>query len=217
MKCLFFTLLAALPSSHLLAAELSVTILDVKGNPLSDMVVYAEPKSGIKDLKPNINQLTIDQKGKKFTPYATVMQKGQKIQFSNKDDITHHIYSVSGQNRFDFKLQAGQKVMTQQIKSSEEIAMGCNIHDWMSGFVLVVDTPYFGKTNKQGIVTFNLENTDEYKVTVWHPQLDTQTRKLSQSHIINNNNQTILMTLPKPLLHIPKQMGQEEFEFLEEY
>ena len=217
MKCLFFTLLAALPSSHLLAAELSVTILDVKGNPLSDMVVYAEPKSGIKDLKPNINQLTIDQKGKKFTPYATVMQKGQKIQFSNKDDITHHIYSVSGQNRFDFKLQAGQKVMTQQIKSSEEIAMGCNIHDWMSGFVLTVDTPYFGKTNTAGIVTLTVNKLEPYTVNVWHPQLDTKNHTQSLGFELNASNNQVTIKLKKPLLPIPEQVGQDEFDFLEEY
>ena len=210
-------LITSAVAAPVLAAELTVTVVDNKNIPLEDIVVYAEPKSVFPSTAKIKEKLVIDQKDKKFVPYITVIQKGQEVLFENKDDITHHIYSVSGENRFEFKLKAGASKSVDAMQATEEVAMGCNIHDWMSGFVLVVDTPYFGKTNKQGIVTFNLENTDEYKVTVWHPQLDTQTRKLSQSHIINNNNQTILMTLPKPLLPIPKQMGQEEFEFLEEY
>ena len=199
------------------AAELAITVTNIKDKPAADMVVFAEPKSGIKNLALNSTQLVIDQKGKKFSPYVTVMQKGQNIEFSNKDDITHHIYSVSGKNRFDFKLQAGAKKVLEQIKSSEEIAMGCNIHDWMSGFVLVVDTPYYGKTNHLGQVTLQLDKLDEYTITIWHPQLDSQQHRMSVFRKVDTDKASLSIKLTDPVLPIPEQVGQEEFEFLEEY
>lgn len=194
-------------------------MLNKNGQPQQDIVVFVTPTGGIDGLPINKSQLVVDQEGKKFAPYLSVMQKGQAIQFSNRDDITHHIYSVSGENRFEFKLKAGKSRTTEAMQATEEIAMGCNIHDWMSGYALVVDTPYFGKTNQQGKVDFMLVNQGEYKVSVWHPQLDTDNHQQSSTLVVDKNNlsNTYQIHLTRELLPIPLQENQEEFDFLEEY
>ena len=103
--------------------------------------------------------------------------------------------------------------------SSGEVAMGCNIHDWMSGFALVVDTPYFSKTDAKGEVTFSVESLGEYRLVVWHPQLDLDDNRFARQLLINQENITksLVVTLPKKLKQIPLQENHEEFEFLEEY
>lgn len=199
------------------ALDVAIKVVDNNSKPVNDIVVYLTPKAGLNDLPINTQPLAIDQKDKKFAPYITVMQKGQNITFLNKDDITHHIYSVSGRNRFEFKLKAGSSKQVENISTAEEVAMGCNIHDWMSGFILVVNTPYFAKTNTNGIATISLNRADEYVVSVWHPQLDTSSHQITEIHSLNNENKTISITLAKPLLPIPKQVGQQEFDFIEEY
>ncbi|MDE3273080.1 hypothetical protein [Pseudoalteromonas sp. G4] len=199
------------------ALDIAIKVVDKNNTPINDIVVYLTPKSGTSDLPTNNHPLVIDQQDKKFAPYITVMQKGQDIVFLNKDDITHHIYSVSGKNRFEFKLKAGSSKQIENISKTEEVAMGCNIHDWMSGFLLVVNTPYFAKTNTNGLSSISLKNSGEYEISVWHPQLDTPSHKITETHSLNNEKQTITLTLAKPLLPIPKQVGQQEFEFLEEY
>ena len=199
------------------AAELTIELMDKSNNPVENVIVYVTPTSGVTDLPMNTNKLTIEQRNKKFAPYVTVMQKGQQIEFSNQDDITHHIYSVSGGNRFDFKLKSGAMQKTKVIESAEEIAMGCNIHDWMSGFVLVVDTPYFGKTNTKGKLSLDLAEMGEYQISVWHPQLDVKNNEFGQLHKQMSATQTLSLKLPKNLLPLPKQSGQDDFDFLEEY
>ncbi|REL32098.1 hypothetical protein DXX94_15985 [Thalassotalea euphylliae] len=216
---LFIFFACALSSAPLWANNFNVQVLNKSGQPQQDIVVFVTPTNGIEGLAANTEQLIVDQKGKKFAPYLSVMQKGQTIQFSNRDDITHHIYSVSGENRFEFKLKAGKSKNTEAMQATEEIAMGCNIHDWMSGYALVVDTPYFGKTNGQGIVSFVLANLGEYQVSVWHPQLDNDNRQQSSITVINEStlSNTYQVRLADKLLPIPLQENQEEFDFLEEY
>lgn len=217
LRYLLLLISAVTTFSEANALELTVNVVDKNNNAVNKVVVFVTPKAGVADLPSNNQKLVIDQQGKKFTPYITVMQKGQNVVFSNKDDITHHIYSVSGKNRFEFKLKAGDSKHISDMNAAEEVAMGCNIHDWMSGYILVVDTPYFTKTNTNGSAVFTVKNSGQYDISVWHPQLDTPSHQITQSHSLSTDKKTLTLTLTKPLLPIPKQVGQEEFEFLEEY
>ncbi|MBU2970558.1 hypothetical protein KO527_14480 [Pseudoalteromonas sp. C2R02] len=203
-------------SSQVLANHITVTVLDPTLAKIEGVVVYLSPldKSSINSL--TTQTLIISQNNKKFTPYIAVLQKGQKIKFKNQDDVTHHIYSVSGKNRFDFKVKAGEHNNNIDISAVGEVAMGCNIHDWMSGYVLVVDTPYFNKTTSTGISNFENIPSGNYKLTIWHPQLDINNNEFITDVLIQKT-QNIKITLPKSLLPIPVQQNQDEFDFLEGY
>jgi hypothetical protein len=52
------------------------------------------------------------------------------------------------------------------------VRLGCNIHDWMIGYVYVTDAPYFGKTAAQGQVELKDLPAGTYRVRVWHPRFD---------------------------------------------
>ncbi len=52
------------------------------------------------------------------------------------------------------------------------VLLGCNIHDWMIGYIYVTDAPYFGKTTGQGHVELTGLRPGAYRVRVWHPRLD---------------------------------------------
>lgn len=210
-------LLGLVVSSLVGAKELGVKVTDPNGLPVEGLVVYVMAKDKAIAANANSKPLYIDQKDKKFSPYITVVQKGQPLNFTNKDDITHHIYSVSGQNRFEFKIKAGQEKTTSPLNAAEEVAMGCNIHDWMSGYALVVDTPIYGKTDNKGYVLFSALSDGEYEVFVWHPQLDTPNNRVFQKVVLTDDSQSIAVSLPKKLLPIPEQIGQDDFDFLEEY
>ena len=200
-----------------LANELTIIVKNPSQDLVKNIVVYVTPEQHIDDLQPNTKPLYIDQIDKKFAPYITVLQRGQAINFANKDDITHHIYSVSGENRFEFKIKKGHEKSTQKLNAVEEVAMGCNIHDWMSGYALVVDTPFFGKTNEEGKLTLSLPQAGAYTVTIWHPQLDVQGNRISEPVQLTQSSSEFQMTLPKSLLPIPEQSGQDDFDFLEGY
>lgn len=48
------------------------------------------------------------------------------------------------------------------------VVMGCNIHDSMVAYLLIVDTPWFAKTDASGAATIENLPADAYKVVAWH-------------------------------------------------
>lgn len=195
-------------------------VVNSPAGPVADVIVYADSVEPQADLPMRSDTLEIAQKNKAFAPYISVVQRQAAVNFVNRDDITHHIYSLADKNRFAFKLSAGssQKVATQLDDGArlEVVAMGCNIHDWMSGYLLVLDTPYFAKTDAQGRVTLDLQVDGQYRVGVWHPQLQAPGNR--QEIVIDSASQAQLaLNLNEPLAEIPEQRGEDDFEFLEEY
>ena len=51
------------------------------------------------------------------------------------------------------------------------VELGCNIHDWMVAYVMVLETPYFGVTDATGATVLRGLLVDSYDVRVWHSGL----------------------------------------------
>ncbi len=51
------------------------------------------------------------------------------------------------------------------------VTLGCNIHDWMIAYVLVVPTPWFRVTDANGSAQLRDLPTGSYNVEVWQPRL----------------------------------------------
>ncbi|MEH6442470.1 MAG: hypothetical protein V7784_01110 [Oceanospirillaceae bacterium] len=196
------------------ANALSVIVKDSSGANLADVVVYAEPleQQPLGKTKKNI---VISQAKKSFTPYISVAQTGNSIVFSNKDDITHHIYSASG-SKFAFLIRPGQKVGQPKLSQSNEIVMGCNIHDWMSGYLLVLDTPYFTKTDANGLANLDIKGAGRYKIIVWHPQITEKNNRISKDINIAEDLE-VAMSLSQKMDKILEQKSDDDFDFLSDY
>lgn len=185
------------------------------GQGLADMVVYLEPLNG-QVLEQSSKEIIVGQFDKSFTPYISVSQSKSMVNFVNKDDITHHIYSAGSDNKFSFKIRAGETNTSTQFNHASEVAMGCNIHDWMSGYLLVVDTPYFGKTNAKGQVSFDISKQGEYSIVVWHPQMQTKNNRISiEKNIVAPS--VFTLTLPEDISDAPVQKSDDDFDFLSDY
>lgn len=146
------TLLGAVRAPH--AAELTFTVTDASGKPVSDAVLAIfDGKS-----PPSNPGATgkIVQKNKQFNPSVTVIQTGTEINFPNEDSVRHHVYSFSPAKKFEIKLYSGVATNPIVFDKAGVVSLGCNIHDSMVGFIVVVDTPYFAKTDANGNATINV-------------------------------------------------------------
>ncbi len=74
------------------------------------------------------------------------------VQFPNKDNIRHHVYSFSAARKFELPLYSGTPAQPVLFDKVGVVKLGCNIHDWMIGYIYVTETPYFGKSNAEGRV-----------------------------------------------------------------
>jgi plastocyanin len=173
-------LLAIVGFSHeLLAGSFDVTVKDGKGAPVSDAVVYA--KGNALNAAHTRKQTVIDQQDKQFMPYVTAVQVGTSILFPNKDNIRHHVYSLSPAKTFELPLYAG--IPTEPVVFDKEgfVPLGCNIHDWMIAYVAVLATPYFQVTGGDGHATLRNLPAGHYTIQAWQPSLKGAPESFAQS------------------------------------
>ncbi|MFM0325314.1 methylamine utilization protein [Caballeronia glebae] len=149
------------------AASVRVQVLDQAGAPVPDAIVYALPVNGkLPATKPA--GAVIDQIKRRFVPMVSVVQTGASVTFPNKDNIEHDVYSFSPPKRFELNLYHGVPANPVVFDKPGLVVMGCNIHDAMVAYLLIVDTPWFAKSDASGAATIENLPADAYKVIAWH-------------------------------------------------
>ncbi len=150
------------------AQNLEIVLLDNQGKPLSDAVLWIEP--GPAQSQPAT--AVMDQQKRQFTPYVLPVQVGTTVSFPNADPINHHVYSFSPAKRFELRLHQ-QKAAPQEMRFDQPglVTLGCNIHDWMLGFILVLDTPWFAQTDIQGKTRLDFDAAAGQTLHIWHPRI----------------------------------------------
>jgi plastocyanin len=166
--CALFFLTAA--ASVASAAELSVTAKGTKGEPVADAVFSLVPLDA--PVPPPNTDGEIAQESQEFTPYVTVVQAGSRVVFPNKDTVQHHVYSLSKAKKFELPLYNPNQKESFVFDMSGLVTLGCNIHDWMVAYLVVVPTPYFAKTTPAGQATLTAP-PGRYRLDLWHPRLTT--------------------------------------------
>jgi plastocyanin len=178
-RSITYSLLALVSLLHPAGAgSLDVTVKDVKGNPVSDAVVYA--RTNAERTAQSKKKVIIDQRNKQFVPYVTALQVGTSVMFPNSDNIRHHVYSFSPAKKFELPLYSGTPAKPVVFDKVGFVTLGCNIHDWMVAYVAVLPTPYFHVTKKDGHVLFKGLPAGQYAVEVWHPSLKGSPDKMAQ-------------------------------------
>jgi plastocyanin len=114
----------------------------------------------------------MDQKQREFVSHILAVHVGESVLFPNSDNIQHHIYSFSPANSFEIQLYKDISPKPIKFDKAGIVVLGCNIHDWMVGYVYVSDAPFMTQTNEKGEWSLNLP-PDDYTLTLWHPNLDT--------------------------------------------
>ncbi len=150
------------------AASVQAQVRDAARKPVADAVVYAMPATGPSEARSA--RAAIEQIDREFVPYVSVVQTGTAVSFPNRDTILHHVYSFSPARTFEIKLYTGKSPGEIVFDKPGVVNIGCNIHDWMVGYVLVVSTPYFAKTNADGIAQLRDIPSGTYELRAWHPR-----------------------------------------------
>ena len=148
------------------AATLDVSLLDSQGQPLGNAVLALRgnaPAAASTDA-------VVDQRDKQFLPRVLAVRTGTTVSFPNSDNIRHHVYSFSPAKRFELRLYQGTPSEPVVFDKPGLVVLGCNIHDWMLGYVYVTDDPWFGVSDESGRIRLELP-AGTYQATLWHPQV----------------------------------------------
>lgn len=151
------------------AADLTVSVRNAQGRPVADAVVSVYPAAGAGGARLE-GPFRISQHDVMFDPFVTIVPVGAEVTFPNDDKVRHHVYSFSAAKTFELKLYSKGETRAVRFDKPGVVALGCNIHDQMSAFIDVVDTPFAAKTNAQGLaVIHGLPASGAARMKVWHP------------------------------------------------
>jgi len=177
---LVIALLAAAGAAH--AADYVAVFKTPSGEPVADAVVTIRTAAGG---APKVEgPYVVAQRNIAFEPFVIVVPVGADVAFPNKDAVRHHVYSFSSAHPFELKLYGKDETRRVKFERPGIVALGCNIHDQMIGYIDVVDTPYAVKTDAKGEARIAGVPAGPVTLTVWHPWLKTPQNKIEWKAVI---------------------------------
>jgi hypothetical protein len=191
--CFAAALIVACATTRVIAAEFSVSLSDSKGEPVSDVVISLIPLDApLPPLQAPLPVTQVVQQDGEFSPYVTAVQRGTRVDFPNKDQVQHHVYSLSPAKRFETPLHGGDTTYGEVLDKAGVVTVGCNIHDWMLAYIVVLDTPWFAISHEQGKAGLGALPVGRYRLEIWHPRL---VKPLTEELIVNEGGTSRIIQL----------------------
>ena len=115
----------------------------------------------------------------RFVPHVQAATIGQFLVIKNNDPILHtaHAYMAEGQPHFNVGLYPG-KVSRKPLVSAGVIKILCEVHSWMSAYVVVSEHPYHAVTDLYGEYQIGDVPAGIYRLKVWHESLGTREKEV---------------------------------------
>jgi plastocyanin len=141
----------------------SVKVTDADGKPAAstDVIVYVvgftEP--------PGAEQVTVEQKGRKFVPELVAITLGGKVVFPNRDAFLHNVFSQSTPRKFDLGSFKKGESKTKEFPQPGVVDVYCNIHPEMAATILVLPNTRHTRAAADG--TFVLDGVPPGNWTVF--------------------------------------------------
>jgi plastocyanin len=146
------------------------------GGGIANAVVIVKGAKG--DLKPT--EVKFDQKGCDYVPHVIAFPAGSTVDIINSDGILHNIHAYVGSDSlFNLPQAKFKKEIKQVVDKPAVIKVNCDVHEWMHGWWVSTDTPYFAVTDDKGNYSIPNVPPGDYTVEVWQEKLGTQDQKAS--------------------------------------
>jgi len=203
-------ILGLLAAVSVQAGTIDIAVVDVDGQPVADVAVYVASANSAPP--PTSQKAVMDQRDTQFVPHILVVQKGTSVEFPNSDVVAHHVYSFSKPNNFVLPLYKGDPHNPVALEHDGIVTLGCNIHDDMLAYIVVVDTDKFGITDENGRLSVEVDDmAAESVVNIWSPRI--RDRELSQ--VVASGASSATFSLQKKLRppHNPGTEGAQWSEY----
>jgi plastocyanin len=163
------------------AGDFTVSVKNAAGQPVKDAVLTLTPAAGVHGPIRFSWPMRVAQQNKEFDPFVLIAPVGADVSFPNRDAFRHHVYSFSPAKRFELKLYGRDESRSVHFDKVGVVALGCNIHDTMVGFIKVVDTPYAAKSDAAGQASLKDVPPGPAVMHVWQPYLKGPNNEVTRS------------------------------------
>ncbi|MXV75608.1 hypothetical protein F4Z99_15215 [Candidatus Poribacteria bacterium] len=116
-----------------------------KGKGIKNVVIYARVRGG-KVTLPEKNPV-MDQKGCAYYPHVLAVPVGATVDLTSKDPVAHNVHSHAQKNKaINIQIPKPGIVYPHKIEKAEEIKFTCDIHAWMTGYIVAVPSNFYTVT-----------------------------------------------------------------------
>jgi len=175
-----FLLLAALLGATPLAfgGDLvgTVTVRGVRSP--ENVVIYLGQKLPADQLPLPAENPVMDQRKLIFIPHVMCVMLGSTVDFPNNDEVPHNVFSPSPVKKFNLGTYKVGVVKQVTFDKPGLVPLLCTIHPEMSAFILVLETPHYGVTGKDGTYRISGIPAGSYKIKTWHEKLKPAVEKV---------------------------------------
>ena len=136
----------------------------------------------IADLKQAVSvhkEAVLDQVQCEYVPHVLAIPVGATVKIKNSDGILHNVHTFSEKNSpFNRAQPKYLKEISEKFTKPEVVSVRCDVHAWMSGWIVVTESPFYDVTSADG--SFKLESVPvgKYTLEVWHETLGKTTQSV---------------------------------------
>lgn len=146
---------------------------------VKNVVVSIEGIEKGKKFNPPASNPVLDQKDCVFIPHLLAVSSGTTVDILNSDNVMHNTHSYAIKNSpFNEGITGGGK-LPKKFEFPEVVPIKCDVHKWMSAFVIVKDNPYFVITDDNGNFKIDGVPAGAYKLQAWQETLGKQVKDVT--------------------------------------
>ncbi len=154
-------------------------LLSKDGKSLANVLVRIT-KNAPAGAKAPATPVIVDQKDCMYHPRVQGAVEGQKLEIRNDDPTLHNVHSYAGtKTLFNQAQPPNSKPLEKDAKGGDVIKLKCDVHPWMTSYVVVSKHPFFAVSNADGKFEIKDVPAGTYTVEAWHEKLGTQTAEVT--------------------------------------
>lgn len=169
MNIAFIVLIAC---NTLLAGEITGNIKALGVKHSGNAIIFIEKIEG-KTFEVPEEHVRMDQKNLTFIPHVLPILAGTTVDFRNSDDVLHNVFSPDKcAEKFNLGTWPKGESRSYTFKNPGcNSVMLCNVHPEMEAFIVVLESPFFAVSEKDGSYSINNVPAGNYTLSVWHEKL----------------------------------------------
>lgn len=112
--------------------------------------------------------------GGRFIPHVQVVRRGTSLEIRNQDPLLHNVHALQGgKTLFNVALPLKGQKARRPLPEVGIVDLMCDVHDWMSAWIVVLEHPYFAVTGEDGTYSITEVPPGSYRLMAWHEKLGT--------------------------------------------
>ncbi len=135
--------------------------------------------AGLKEGRALVKEAELDQVKCEYVPHVLVVASGGTVKIKNSDGILHNVHTVSKDNKpFNRAQPKFLKEISETFSKPETIAVRCDVHGWMSGWILVTESVFHEVSQADGAFKLADVPAGKHTIEVWHEKLGKVSREV---------------------------------------